>query len=140
MKYIVEDDYLDENNILMSIEKMPNTEIRYRLKIDDNTLYSVTKSGEELAWQNSHYHKNCNELYLVQKGRILVVMQEKEKILKKIIEEGEMVVIKPNVSHNIYMFEDTETCVLKYGNVKQNDWYSDESLDSICKKIDIENI
>lgn len=140
MKYIVKDEYLGENNILMSIEKMPNTETRYRIKIDDNTLYSITKSGEELAWQNSHYHTNCNELYLVQKGKVLIVMQEAEKITKKIIETGEMIAIKPNISHNIYMFENTETCVLKYGDVKQNDWHPDKILDSVCKNIDIENI
>ena len=67
-------------------------------------------------------------------------MQENEKISKKIIKEGEMITIKPNISHNIYMFEDTQTCVLKYGDVKQNDWYSDEQLDNICKEINIEKI
>lgn len=140
MKHIVKDNYLYENNISMSIEKMPNTETRYRIKIDNNTLYSITKSGEKLSWQNSHYHKECNELYLVQKGKALIIMQENEKISKKIIKEGEMITIKPNISHNIYMFEDTQTCVLKYGDVKQNDWYSDEKLDNICKEINIEKI
>ena len=35
MKHIIEDDYLNKNNILVSVEKMPNTETRYRLKIDE---------------------------------------------------------------------------------------------------------
>ena len=140
MKHIIEDDYLNKNNILVSVEKMPNTETRYRLKIDENTLYSITKSGDNISWQNSHYHKYCNELYLVQKGRVLIVIQDEKEISKKILEEGQMIEIKPNVPHNIYMFENTETCVLKYGDVKQNDWYPDENLDNICKKIDIQNI
>ena len=139
MKHIVKDNYLLENNISMSIEKMPNTETRYRIKIDNNTLYSITKSGEKLSWQNSHYHKDCNELYLVQEGKILIVIQDKEKISKKILIKGQMIDIKPNISHNVYMFEDTETCVLKYGDVKPNDWHSDKNLDNICKEIDVEN-
>lgn len=138
MKYIVEDDYLDENNILMSIEKMPNTEIRYRLKIDENTLYSITKSGEKLSWQNSHYHKYCNELYLVQKGKLIMITKNENDVLSKVIESGEVMIVQPNVSHNLYMFKDTEVCVLKYGNVKQDDWYSDEKLDNICKDIDLD--
>lgn len=140
MRYIVEDDYLEKNNILMSVEKMPNTETRYRIKLDDDTLYSITKSGEKLSWQNSHYHKNCNELYLVQKGKVLIVIKEKDKIFHKVLNESQMLVIKPNIPHNIYMFEDAETCVLKYGDVKEKDWYPDEDLDNVCKSIDIENI
>ena len=140
MKYIVEDDYLNSNNILISIEKMPNTELRYRLKIDDNTLYSVTKSGDNLSWQNSHYHKCCNELYIVQKGKILIVLKEKDEIFNKVLIESQMLVVKPNIPHNIYMYEDTQFCVLKYGDVKEKDWYADEELDEFCKKIDIKEL
>lgn len=50
MKVMIDDMKLNKNNILFSVEKMPNTELRYRFKIDDNTIYSVTKSGENFEW------------------------------------------------------------------------------------------
>lgn len=140
MKYIIEDDYLIENNISMSIEKMPNTEIRYRLKIDENTLYSITKSGDKLSWQNSHYHKYCNELYIVQKGKLVMITKDNNKICSKVMKRGEIINIQPNVSHNLYMIEDTEICVLKYGDIKPDDWYCDKSLDNICRKMDVTSI
>lgn len=135
MKHVIEDDYLEKNNINISIEKMSNSETRYRLQIDDNTLYSITKSGDKLSWQNAHYHKFCNELYIVQKGKVLMVTKDKEKVSSKIIKKDEVMIIPPNVSHNLFMFENAQACVLKYGDIKSEDWNEDKTLDQICKKI-----
>lgn len=83
MKVMTDDMKLNKNNVLFSVEKMPNTELRYRFKIDDNTIYSVTKSGENYEWQNSHYHKLCNEVYVVQSGKIIMVTKKDKCVFKK---------------------------------------------------------
>ena len=123
----------DINNIIFTVEKMPNTEIRYRVKIDENTIYSITKSGEYPAWQNSHYHKNCKEIYYVQKGKMKIITKEKEFVYCRLLSKGDKIVIDENISHNVFLYKDTEICVLKYGNILNSNWYSDKLLDSICK-------
>lgn len=125
----------DINNIIFTVEKMPNTEIRYRVKIDENTIYSITKSGEYPAWQNSHYHKNCKEIYYVQKGKMKIITKEKEFVYCRLLSKGDKIVIDENISHNVFLYKDTEICVLKYGNILNSNWYSDKLLDSICKSI-----
>ena len=99
MEKILEDSFkqkLLSKNILVSVEKMPNTEIRYKVKIDKNVIYSITQSGEIPSWQNSHFHKNCNEVYYVQKGKMLIVSKKNKKIYKNILNVGE----KINISEN----------------------------------------
>ena len=130
----------DINNIIFTVEKMPNTEIRYRVKIDENTIYSITKSGEYPAWQNSHYHKNCKEIYYVQKGKMKIITKEKEFVYCRLLSKGDKIVIDENISHNVFLYKDTEICVLKYGNILNSNWYSDKLLDSICKEINDRNI
>ena len=125
----------DINNIIFTVEKMPNTEIRYRVKIDENTIYSITKSGEYPAWQNSHYHKNCKEIYYVQKGKMKIITKEKEFVYCRLLNKGDKIVVDEEISHNIFLYKDTEICVLKYGNILNSNWYSDKLLDSICKSI-----
>ena len=93
----------DINNIIFTVEKMPNTEIRYRVKIDENTIYSITKSGEYPAWQNSHYHKNCKEIYYVQKGKMKIITKEKEFVYCRLLSKGDKIVIDENISHNVFL-------------------------------------
>lgn len=140
MKIMIDEMELNKNNVLFSVEKMPNTELRYRFKIDDNTIYSVTKSGENYEWQNSHFHKFCNEVYVVQSGKIIMVTKKGKCIYKKVAKTGDVISVGPNEAHNVFLSKDTQICVLKYGNIKSNDWYSDASLDEFCKKIDVDKI
>lgn len=128
------------NNVIYTVEKMPNTEIRYRFKIDENTIYSITKSGEYPAWQNSHYHKECKEIYYVQKGNMKIITKEKDFVYCRLLNKGDKIVVDEEISHNIFLYKDTEICVLKYGNVLNTNWYSDTNLDKICKEINDRNI
>ncbi len=134
-----ENEKMQKNKVLFSVEKMPNTELRYRFKIDEDTIYSITKSGDKLQWQNSHFHKLCNEVYVVQSGKILMVTKIDDKISKKIAKEGEVILIKKNVAHNLFLDKGTEICVLKYGKIEGDDWYSDKKLDEMCGNIDMKN-
>ena len=140
MKVMTDDMKLNKNNVLFSVEKMPNTELRYRFKIDDNTIYSVTKSGENFEWQNSHYHKFCNEVYVVQSGKIIMVTKKDKCVIKKVAKTGDVIAVGQNEPHNLFLSKDAQICVLKYGNIKSDDWYSDKSLDEFCKSIDVEKI
>ena len=38
MKVMTDDMKLNKNNVLFSVEKMPNTELIYRFKIDSHTM------------------------------------------------------------------------------------------------------
>ena len=53
----------------------------------------------------------------------------------RLLSKGDKIVIDENISHNVFLYKDTEICVLKYGNILNSNWYSDKLLDSICKSI-----
>lgn len=139
MEYIIKDKNLSKNKILVSLENMKNTETRCRVKFEELLLCNITKSGKILSWQNSHFHKNCKELYLVKQGKMLLVTNENGNISRVVLSEGEISIIKRNVSHNVYLYEDTVICTLKYGGDEKEDWYEDNRLDEMCKGVDVES-
>ena len=52
---------------------MDNGEKRFRqICIKDKTAYIRAEGGKVGYWQNSHYHKTIREIYIVQKGSILL--------------------------------------------------------------------
>ena len=58
----------------------------------------------------------------------------------RLLNKGDKIVVDEEISHNIFLYKDTEICVLKYGNVLNTNWYSDTNLDKICKEINDRNI
>ncbi|WP_058303378.1 hypothetical protein [Gorillibacterium timonense] len=47
--------------------KMENGERRFRLVSADGSSYIRTEASRHSGWQNSHYHKEVTEWYVVQK-------------------------------------------------------------------------
>ena len=113
---------------------MSNGETRFRVKWNDFSGVNITNSLDITNWQNAHYHKLCKELYLVQKGKILVALCKSENIEYKELNKGDIMLIEPFTSHNVYMFSNTMTYVVKFGDVIENDWFHDEELDKISKE------
>ena len=108
-------------------------------------LRSVRKIRKDRAgygggWQKSHYHTTINELYLVQKGTILFVELINDKTNVTKYSEGEFCVVHPMIPHNVYMFPNTITHTIKFGNCLNADWNECKELDEIITKIDTKSI
>lgn len=138
MKEIINNSFLSENNIHIENEKMPNGENRFRVRWKDNSGVNITNSGNTPNWQNAHYHKSCKELYVVQKGKIIMALIENGEVQYKVLEQGDSIVIGPLTSHNVYMYKNSMTYVIKFDNISENDWFYDEKLDKISKEYDFE--
>lgn len=119
---------------------MENGEKRFRQICNkDKTAYIRAESGDNGYWQNSHYHKTIKELYIVQKGSILLAAYLNDQAKIKKVNENEFFSIGPNIPHNIYMYPNTVIHTVKYGSIDNYDWIPYEKLDEILKKINIRN-
>lgn len=128
---------LSEYGINTQHHIMDNGEKRFRLIGSDGSSYIRTESSINSGWQNSHYHTTIKELYLVQKGTIIFVEFINGKINVRKYVEGEFCISKPMVPHNVYMFADTITHTVKFGDCSKSDWNEYKKLDEMIKKINI---
>ncbi len=118
---------------------MDNGERRFRqVCLKDKTSYIRAESGDKGYWQNSHYHRTIKELYIIQKGSILLAKYAHGKLEIKKVNEDEYFVIGPNTPHNIYMFPNTITHTIKYGKINDNDWIPYEELDNVIKQANVD--
>ena len=132
----IKNDELINYGIDIKCNVMNNGEKRFRLVSVDGSSYIRTEATSNGGWQKSHYHTTINELYLVQKGTILFVelINDKTNITK--YSEGEFCVVQPMIPHNVYLFPNTITHTIKFGNCLNPDWNECKELDEIITKID----
>ena len=117
---------------------MDSGELRFRLNSEHGSCYILTKAKSEQYWQNSHVHYHKKELYLVEKGWVIIaLMKEKVEFIK--LSENESLMIMPNIPHNLYISKDAIIHTIKYGS-EDTDWYPYPKLDEICKKSDISEL
>lgn len=113
---------------------MSNGEKRFRqICMKDKTSYIRAEGADKGYWQNSHYHKSVREIYIVQKGSILLAQYIDGKVFFKKLNEDETYIVPPNIPHNVYMYPNTITHTVKYGEVEEDDWEGFEKLDNILK-------
>ncbi|MBO5348500.1 MAG: hypothetical protein J6A89_01580 [Clostridia bacterium] len=128
-----------EHGINTKHSTMDNGEIRYRLiSSSDNSSYVRAEATEYGGWQNSHFHKFSNEIYVVQSGKIIIVelLEKNIKITK--LKENEMYKLKPNIYHNVYMYPNAVTHTIKYGkSIPSLDWFKCEMLDDLIMSLNI---
>ena len=120
---------------------MATGEKRYRqICMKDQTAYIRAEGGDEGYWQNSHYHKRVKEIYIVQKGGILLAQYIDGKVHINKVNEDETFIVFPNTPHNVYMYPNTITHTVKYGDGEEYDWEAFEKLDDMIKEknVDIE--
>jgi len=117
---------------------MDNGELRFRLTRDTGSSYILTINTKQAAWQNNHVHHQKKEFYIVEKGRILLVMQKKDKLEVMRLNEDETSLVSMNVPHNVYMSENTVLHTVKYGT-EDDDWFACPELDERIQNIDISN-
>lgn len=59
---------VESDGTTVNKEVMDNGEVRTRLISADNSAYIRTEASDNGGWQNSHYHLEHEETYIVQKG------------------------------------------------------------------------
>lgn len=128
------------DNIMIEQEKMENGEKRFRLKYLDESGVSITTNESKAYWQNAHYHKFGNELYVIQKGKVILAVQEEKNINYKILEHSDTVEVNRGIKHNLFLFPNTVIYNIKFGKIVSNDWNKAIWLDEQCKNVDIKKI
>lgn len=111
---------------------MDTGEKRFRqICTKDKTAYIRTESGIKGYWQNSHYHTSIRELYIVQKGKILFAQYKNNQLEITALNENDIIKTEPSIPHNVYMYPDTVTHTVKYGEINDYDWIACKDLDDI---------
>jgi len=117
---------------------MDNGEKRFRLANNDGSSYIRTEGSMYGSWQNSHYHKHFNEVYIVEVGWIVYAeLTEQGGVTMKFLEKNDSIIVSPLRHHNIYMSSLAVTHVVKYGvtNIVNPDWFPSPQLDLLTKVI-----
>jgi mannose-6-phosphate isomerase-like protein (cupin superfamily) len=117
-------------------DRMPNGELRFRLYGKDGNGYVRVISGPRGAWQNSHYHHQVRETYIVESGWMVLAeldSRSNEIILTR-LDSGGMVTTEPYRKHNVYLPAGTVIHVVKHGSVSgEADWHAAPDLDAVTK-------
>ena len=120
---------------------MENGEKRFRqICLKDKTAYIRAEGGNVGYWQNSHYHKSIREVYIVQKGMILLAQYIEGNTKINRVEKGKIFNVEANVPHNVYMYPNTVLHTVKYGEVEEYDWQEFKELDNILKNKTMEEL
>lgn len=127
MKEISEEQLLN-SGIYTKFTDMENGEFRYRLIGKDNSAYIRTEARKD-CWENSHYHKYCYEMYIVQRGIIFFCELRNQRLVVKKLQENDTIIVRPFVEHNIYVCECAIMHIVKFGQCKNKDWFTSEKLD-----------
>lgn len=121
-------------------EAMANGEIRFRLISKDGSVYVRTESGENGAWQNSHFHKNAKETYIVQTGWMAFASNVDEELDIVILRSGDELTIKPFTIHNVYLPGGAVIHTVKHGAATKQDWFEDVEFDRATKHLSEKDI
>jgi hypothetical protein len=115
---------------------MPNGELRFRMYGRDGNGYVRTISGPVGAWQNSHYHHQIRETFIVETGWMVLAEWHPEGhgVALKRLNPGGIVTTEPLRQHNVYLPADTLIHVIKHGSAMgEADWIAAPELDAATK-------
>lgn len=121
-------------------EIMDNGEMRFRLKANDGSGYIRTVTGNNGAWQNSHYHPNIIETYIVQKGWLVYAELKDGKCILKKYNENDIFSTVPGVVHNIYLPKEAVIHTVKHGEATEKEWIGNKDLDKLTKVLSEQDI
>ena len=77
---------------------------------------------------------------IIQKGKAIIVMENEGDYLLSVLHPGDHIIMKKEISHNMYLFKNTITHTVKYGDIEKNDWVFHNALNEYCKTIDVSMI
>lgn len=116
--------------MINNFEIMPNGEKRFRLIGNDNSGYIRTEASIAGGWQKSHYHEKTEELYIVQRGWVLLLFEKKAKLHMFRYEKGSFFSVPPKLPHTMYLSKNAITHTVKFGDCEPGDWHEYNLLDS----------
>ncbi|MBR0830649.1 hypothetical protein JQ596_34600 [Bradyrhizobium manausense] len=116
-------------------EQMDNGEYRFRLTATDGSAYSRTVGGDRGAWQNSHFHEQVRETYIVQSGWMAFAQRIEQGVTLQVYRPGQLLTTEPRVSHNVYLPAGAVIHTVKYGEATGSDWHADAELDRATKAV-----
>lgn len=122
-----------KDGILTKHNQMDNGEKRYRLISFLGSSYILTLSADAPTWQKSHVHYQKTELYLVEKGWVLIAMIRDNGLEIKKLNENESYIINKGVPHNVYLAKDSILHAIKYGCIEE-DWNAWHELDQLLQE------
>jgi hypothetical protein len=129
-------DLADEYGIETHHERMPNGELRFRMYGREGSGYVRVISGPRGAWQNSHYHRQIRETYIVETGWMVLAewQSEAHDVVLKRFGAGGIVTTEPMRKHNVYLPAETVIHVVKHGSaLGEADWIAAPDLDVVTK-------
>lgn len=129
-----------KERIRIEQEKMEHEETRFRLKYLDESGVSITTNANQAYWQKAHYHKFGNELYAIQKGKIIMAIQKEKTIEYKVLRKSDSMILKQGIRHNLFLFPNTVMYNIKFGNIVPNDWNEAKWLNVKCREVNIKDI
>jgi len=118
---------------------MDNKELRFRLVSDKGSSYILTQSTETNGWQKSHVHYKKREVYVVEKGVVLMAQLVDTEVKLTKLCENDVVSVPVGVPHNVRMSDGAVLHALKYGS-HDEDWTACPELDALLKDLDVESI
>jgi mannose-6-phosphate isomerase-like protein (cupin superfamily) len=116
-------------------ERMDNGEFRFRLLAGDGSAYIRTVAGPAGAWQNSHYHNEVRETYIVQRGWAALVELVDGAVVWHMLAPGDVCTTRPLVPHNLYLPAGAATHTVKHGRGQPDDWHPCPELDALVKPL-----
>ncbi|MEP4380369.1 MAG: hypothetical protein ABJ215_00480 [Alphaproteobacteria bacterium] len=131
----------NEFGIFTRHEKMPNGEHRFRLKKSDGTAYIRTEAGLHGAWQESHFHLNVRETYIVQSGWIAYAEEQGGRFTIEIFRPGELFTTQIGIVHNVYMSAGSVIHTVKHGSSQEDDRHTHgtQEFDAKCRRINTDS-
>ena len=109
---------------------MDNGEVRFRL-FSVNSSYIRTEAGKEGGWQNSHYHNEQVEMYIVEIGEVLLATRVDGKVSVQLHKAGECFCVQPGIEHCVKMMSGSITHCVKFGG--KADWNPAPLLDDYLR-------
>ena len=109
---------------------MDNGEVRFRL-FSANSSYIRTEAGEQDGWQNSHYHSEQVEMYIVEMGEILLATRVDNEVAIQLYKAGEYFSVQPGIEHCVKMMGGATTHCVKFRG--KADWNPAPLLDDYLR-------
>lgn len=138
MTAISQNDAKNKYGINSSHSISEDGELRFRLTKKDGTAYIRTEAPPNGGWQDSHWHNEVKETYIVQRGWVGYAELIDEKPTYRIYNEGESFTTQPHRIHTIYMPKDVVTHTVKHGdttNEKRLESEKTNSFDKIVQRV-----
>lgn len=127
-----------DHGITAGHERMANGELRFRLVGADGNGYVRTIAGRSGSWQNSHYHHQVRETYIVESGWLILAEwdEQRHEVLLTRYDAGEIVTTEIQRKHNVYIPATAVIHTVKHGAVSgEPDWHAAPELDALTKHL-----